>query len=281
MKGQEIVMSRPAVVMGDVQGDSFALHVLLRKIREQFGQDVDIYHVGDIVDRGEGSKEVVQLCIDNNIQGVLGNHETWMHQVFATGEFDPFALHKVMGGIPTLKSYGVTEFKNPDEIARQLKAKVPQAHKDYILGLPLWRKFEVDGVTYRLVHAGVKQGEAKAFKADAKRFADQEGISFDDALCDRIATVKPAYMLWQGPNLNQHNLYHFPDGSVQIFGHTPRHDVTMTKRFIAVDTGCGTCPPYRLSAVVLPSREVITATRLGDKIPAGGGFGKFGLGKKG
>jgi len=68
-------MSRPAVVFGDVHGDSVKLEKLVAEVRKRFGTEVDIYSLGDLIDRGPDSKGVLDICVREGIQGILGNHE--------------------------------------------------------------------------------------------------------------------------------------------------------------------------------------------------------------
>lgn len=267
-------MTRPAVVFADVHGDAFSLRILMRKIRGLFGQEVDIYSLGDLVDRGPDSKDVLDICVQEGVRGVIGNHEIWLHRYFATGEFDRMALHKSMKGVATLQSYGVHS-TNVNEIERRLKHLVPQEHKDYILGLPVWRKIEVGGQVFRLCHAGIKHPEVEKYAVLATQWAEEKGISFSDALCETIADREPAFMLWQSPNLQSPNLHTFTDGSTQIFGHIPQRYPTVTRSWIALDTGSGTRPPYTITGMVLPSREIIQANRLSAKVPDSPGYHDF------
>jgi len=59
------------LVIGDIHGQ-------LRELEEMIAMVPDgtkIISCGDLVDRGPSSKEVVDFCIDNNVQVCLGNHE--------------------------------------------------------------------------------------------------------------------------------------------------------------------------------------------------------------
>jgi len=265
--------TRPAVVFGDIHGEANLFAQAIGIVRERFGTDVDLYHVGDLIDRGPDSKGVIDLCVTNNVRGVLGNHETWLHQVLAEGHFDTFALHKSMAGNKTLHSYGV-QTRRPAEVVAELRENMPRVHRDYILGLDIWLKFTMPGRVYRIVHAGLKRSQAESFIGEAERRAARGG-STSDHLCDVVAHLSSASLLWTGPNLKNPNLHHFGDGSCQIFGHTPRRHPTITKRWIAMDTGCGTRPPWMLSAIVLPSREVISVNALTDKVKIEQPFSDF------
>jgi hypothetical protein len=258
---------RPTVVIGDIHGRADLFRKLLENIRARFGTDVTIFHVGDLVDRGPNSKEVVQLCIDNEVDGILGNHELWLHQYLATGVFDSFGLHPSMQGIATLKSYGINS-TDPGEIERQLAYAIPESHKEYILSLPVIRRIDAGGKVYRLIHSGLKRDTATAYLPAAEKHHKIKGSgSVSDSLADIIATETPASVMWTSNSWkNGPDLFHFPDDSIQILGHspTPRGEPLITSHWIAVDCGCGVRRSV-LACVVLGTHEVISTNTLATK----------------
>lgn len=251
------------IVIGDIHGHADLLQAMLTEIRSRFGTAAKLYHTGDLVDRGPNSKTVVQMCIDNGIKGILGNHEIWLHQFLATGHFDEFALHKMMKGDATLRSYGIDPTVGPDEIERQLASAIPKSHREYILALPVWRRLEVDNKVFRLIHAGLKKSTARDYLDEARR---RKSGSIGDDIMDTIAEMTPASVLWISNSWKNPELFHFPDNSIQVFGHspTPRGEPLVTPRWIAVDCGCGVRRQV-LGAVVLDTLETITVSELGTK----------------
>ncbi len=258
---------RPAVVFGDVHGQAKQLKKLIDKVRERFGQEVDIYSLGDLIDRGPDSKGVIQLCIDEGIIGQIGNHDQWLQDLVVGQKFDEFPLRKVMGGRQTISSYDVdiySDGKNyfPDgrdykDIGKELFNSIPDSHKEWIVGLPNYRSITVDGKLYWLIHAGLIDPTARSFKFSM----DLKELYNDGEMMEYISRAQPDNFLWPSPNIKgafgrPDNLYHF-DNAIQIFGHRPVKKPVIKEHFIALDTGCGTCAPYTLSAVVLPSKEII------------------------
>jgi len=270
----------PTIVIGDIHGRADLLKDLLAQIRNRFGNDVGIFHVGDLVDRGPTSKEVVQLCIDNGILGILGNHEIWVHKLITTGEFDTFALHKMVQGQATLQSYGVTAGSDPDQIAEDMLEAMPDSHKEYILGLPVIRRLTLGGQAYRLIHSGLKRDTALTYLPAAEKHHKLHGTqSVSDSLADVIASETPASVLWTSNSWkNGPDLYHFPDGSIQILGHspTPRGEPLITAHWMAIDCGCGTRGSV-LAGVVLGTHEVLSTNGLAIKGVKSGGFTDFSL----
>jgi serine/threonine protein phosphatase 1 len=129
-------MSQRRIVIGDVHGHFDTLMQLLGAIAP--GQDDQVYFLGDLIDRGPKSAEVVQFVIDNNYPCVLGNHEEIL--LFTIG-YDKINAHNLefwlkAGGNTTLASY---------------KNKIPHQHLDWMWKLPVYRDL---GDVF-LVHAGI------------------------------------------------------------------------------------------------------------------------------
>ena len=58
-------------IIGDVHGEFDSLKAL----KDKLPQNANLVFVGDLVDRGKKSKEVIDFVKDNNYLCVLGNHE--------------------------------------------------------------------------------------------------------------------------------------------------------------------------------------------------------------
>lgn len=247
-----------AVVFGDVHGESELLERLISTAHERYGNEVTFYSVGDLVDRGPDSAGVIELCVQHNVQGISGNHELWLQTLFRERKFWPGALSQAMAGDWTLLSYGLTDH-SPKEIFDQFFDLVPEAHQEFFKALPVWRKFTVGGETFRLIHGGMKTHDAKTFLPQAEKLSHQTGISVADCLCELVAKVQPDCLMWRGPSVrgNHPNLHKFSDGSTQIFGHIPIKKARVTKTWIGLDTGAGTCEPRMLTGIALPQRELI------------------------
>ncbi len=164
-------------VVGDIHGRSD----LLSRIHEAIRVDIaergappkrTVVYLGDYVDRGPNSREVIDMLIDAPIAGarsihLKGNHEDMMLR-FIRGDNVPHWLHN--GGDATLASYGVVVTgMMPDTVAierlrRLLYAAVPAAHLAFLEKLEL---FHVAG-DYAFVHAGIRPG----VPLEAQRAAD-------------------------------------------------------------------------------------------------------------
>lgn len=245
---------RYAAIFGDVHGENKQLIKLIAEIRSRYGYDGDLYSVGDLVDRGEDPKSVIQTCVDEDVKGILGNHEQWLQDLILSFEFDEFVLSKAMAGIQTINSYGVkTDGRKAKDIATELYKKIPESHKAWLSSLVGYRCLEFDNINYWLIHAGLTEASANNFK---------EWSTSDMALLEKMDSTTRGRncLLWPTPIFGdsiQDNLFQFENGT-QIFGHKPTQKIVLKKKYIALDTGCGTCYPYSLSAVILPNLETIS-----------------------
>ncbi|BAZ46275.1 bis(5'nucleosyl)-tetraphosphatase, ApaH [Chondrocystis sp. NIES-4102] len=124
------------IVIGDVHGHYDTLMTLLDTISPTT-QD-KIYFLGDLIDRGPKSAQVVDFVMRNQYQCLRGNHEEMLLDVVGNGEvsIELYQGWLYSGGHATVASYD---------------SKIPQEHIDWIKNLPLY----LDLGDFWLVHAGV------------------------------------------------------------------------------------------------------------------------------
>jgi len=267
-----MVSERPAVVIGDVHGNVNILTSVLYEIDRTFGK-ADVYSTGDLIDRGIHTKDVIDFCIEKKIKPVLGNHEIWLHRYLTTGRLDSFVFHRAMQGHRTLLSYGLRA-KSPEDAAEKFKHMIPEAHKKFILGLPIWRQIETGGHTFRLSHAGLKRKAALKLLPVARRIAHHHGGTVSDALCQVVEDGKPSLVIWTKNSFKQPDLWGFTDGSIQVFGHspTPGGKPLVEKKWIAIPTGRGDLNANRVVAYNLTTGDHIQVTEIGSRIRPGEGI---------
>ena len=284
------------LIFGDVHGDAKALLDLLTRTREEIGLDapLTIYSVGDLIDLGPDSKGVIDLCIAWGVKLILGNHELWLHEWVTKGKLNPkIPLSPAMGGEATLRSYGI----NPEEkgsridgghellhvspkwLGKELDRAVPQEHREYIADGEFFAKVNHGGMTYFLSHGGVSQEAGSALWNDPTVAALRESdpnpdratnTHFTGMVYDSLFRVAPQQILWLGAKRGK--VFRFPEGCVQVFGHTPwRGGAEISDHYVALDTGCGTCRPFKLSGLLLRqdgTRSLLT----GSSFKSEGGF---------
>lgn len=130
------------LAIGDIHGCDVALEVLLAAVN--VGPQDTVVVLGDAVDRGPGSKNVVEQLIDLRsrcqLVFVLGNHEEMMLDALEGGEWHEGWLR--YGGRETLASYGGSPEDIPAEHIRFLKT-----------GLDYW-----EAEAHLLIHANLEPG---------------------------------------------------------------------------------------------------------------------------
>ena len=113
-------------VIGDIHGCFDSFMALLKKLPE----DAKICLVGDLIDRGPKSRQVVQYVIDNDIDCVQGNHEDMM-------VIEP-SYWSLNGGIETLTSYSE---KAEDKMHLQLDKELFKEHQLWMDKLPVYIEY--------------------------------------------------------------------------------------------------------------------------------------------
>lgn len=123
--------------IGDVHGHFDGLCQLIDFCKP--AQEDRVYFLGDVIDRGPKSAEVVKWIRQHNYPCLMGNHEVMLLTSFNNGDIDEVSLSHWLpsGGNTTLQSYG--------------DAGIPKGDLDWFASLPSYIDL---GDTF-LVHAGV------------------------------------------------------------------------------------------------------------------------------
>ncbi len=126
------------IVVGDVHGHYDGLMQLLEQVAP--GGADNLYFLGDLIDRGTQSAQVVEFVRKNGYACIRGNHEQMLLDAFPGQKVAISALQAWLynGGHTTYESYG-------SHITLLLE------HLDWLRGLPLY----LDLGDIWLVHAGV------------------------------------------------------------------------------------------------------------------------------
>lgn len=133
-------------IIGDIGGEFDALIKLAAKMP----QGEEFILVGDLVDRGPKSKEVVEWAM-KNATVIMGNHEHMMvdhlreTRQYMDGNWFP------NGGAFTLKSYGIADGAILSD-RKMLMEKVPEDHVKWMESLPTWLEREGFFITHAPVN---------------------------------------------------------------------------------------------------------------------------------
>jgi len=182
-----------AFVIGDVAGEFDALMRLLKKANVT----EDIILVGDLIDRGPKSKEVIQWCIDNseNVDALMGNHEhMFLDHLLNTHLYEKGVWYQNGGG-ETMKSYGLS--KKGHIYGSPHKKQIILEHRAWLRFRPLI--IERDGFT--ITHAPINPLVPKSQCIDPERLEFGESVIWNRSEPKRI------------------------EGTIQLFGHNADHEV--------------------------------------------------------
>lgn len=229
-----------SVVFGDVHGDLYLLRKLVRTAREQWGPGVKFFGVGDYIDRGPDSKGVIDFMVSEGIGGICGNHELWFARWLSGFGLDDGVTSRIMGGLATLASYGLSEQDAKSATSRMM---VPSSHHHFIQHLPISMNIQTEGPTYWLIHAGLKvavghslvEGVKEALGSIFKQLPPGEQ---DHAIFQGLEFFGLQSALWVHFRRGGDDLFRLPGGGVQVVGHTPLRDPLDGGHFIALDVGC-------------------------------------------
>jgi serine/threonine protein phosphatase 1 len=208
--------------IGDIHGCLEKLKELMNKIRIDKNNDTIIF-IGDYIDRGKSSREVVDYVI--RLQGeyknticLLGNHEYMLTRYL---ECVDEGIYLGNGGINTLQSYGISL----SDGIKERKRKIPGKHRQFFESLLPY--YETDD--YIFVHAGIKPE------------LPMKEQTMDDLLWIRYDFVESEEDF----------------GRIVVFGHTPLMSPLLEKNKIGIDTGA--VYSGKLTCVELPKVKIYQA----------------------
>jgi serine/threonine protein phosphatase 1 len=185
--------------VGDIHGTFDRLQNLMQKIPIDFAKDTLVF-IGDYIDRGPGSVEVVDYLLDlkKRVPETIflkGNHEDMLENYLDGTDRFTYLLN---GGQKTLDSY-LNKSAQPDSFP------IPPAHMDFFKSLRLYYETE----SYIFVHAGLRPKVP-------------------------LASQETEDMLWIRDKFI-YSKYNF--GKPVVFGHTPLEKPLVESNKIGIDTG--------------------------------------------
>ncbi len=190
-----------------------------------------IIYIGDYIDRGLESRQVIDSFINNKLEGfehifIMGNHEYAMLNFLD----NPIAgqVWLSWGGLATMHSYGVNNNEkgrklNLEELCEAFKAAMPDSHLEFFRNL----KVQHTEGDYLFVHAGIKPNVDIEKQTDTDMMMIREEFLFSD-YPSKLKTI--------------------------VFGHTIFEEPFYTTGKVAIDTGA--YATGKLTAAVLEDNFV-------------------------
>lgn len=182
-------------IIGDVHGCFYTLQNLIEKLPE----DAELIFVGDLCDKGNFSKEVIEFVISGGYACVKGNHEHLMEKYLYDAIYNdihsPWSSDYRYGGIATYESY-----LHDHEIMKR--------HLEWIADLPMYIELNEYFITHGFALPFYEHRNDDSF--------------YNDFLLHRYEVGMDV-----------------PDSEViNIFGHCVFDEVVNAENFYGIDTGC-------------------------------------------
>ena len=222
-------MSEQIYIIGDVHGCFNTLLELIKQFPKK--EKSQICFVGDVIDRGLFSCDVVELIMQNDYKMVMGNHERRL----LSNKFE-FLNNKVPfdrswffgnGGEATYRSY----------LGQSVEFK--QRHVDFLESRPVYLEFK-DYKTQNGEHLVVSHSAVgNMWELRNDKYASEE--------------FKRHLLSGRGDELQVSGIFN-------IYGHTPVREVKFYKNSADIDTGCvfNEVGYDKLSALEFPSMKIYT-----------------------
>jgi serine/threonine protein phosphatase 1 len=218
--------------IGDVHGRADLLSHLFALIDADLARQTParMLHIllGDYIDRGPASREVIDLILaraaQHDVVALKGNHDAFVPQALD----DPSAMGDwlLMHGVETLASYGLTSANvaksRLSDLAKAFAAVLPDSHLEFFRGL----KPSFSCGDFFFAHAGVRPG-----------------IDLDRQLEEDLIWIRQDFLRHEGDF-----------GKVIVHGHTPVRSVEHRTNRIAIDTAA--YATGKLTALVIEGRDL-------------------------
>jgi serine/threonine protein phosphatase 1 len=188
--------------------------------------DRDVIFVGDYINRGLGSRQVIERLIDfreahpRGVAFLRGNHEGALLEWLSRGNNSTFLAH---GGLSTVRSY-VTDATG-GAMTRFVK-EFPPVHAQFLQATSL--AYETDDVL--VSHAGLDMSRPNKRSEDILVYGRHQSSVFDNPPPGKIAK-----RLIFG--------HYVQKSMIPFFGHSG---------LVCIDTGCGTLPGGPLTVYLHP-----------------------------
>jgi serine/threonine protein phosphatase 1 len=202
--------------IGDIHGRLDLLdelHAMIQADAAGFAGSKAAVYLGDYIDRGAQSKQVLDRLIEQPLEGfdavhLLGNHEQAMLDFLAHPQ--SAAAWLGFGGQVTLMSYGVglgrvQLLQQVEELRDELEGKLPPSHLEFLSSCRLLHR---EGA-YCFAHAGIRPG-----------------VPLDEQ--------KAEDLLWIREDFTRSTSDH---GSIVVHGHSIDERVQLLPNRIGIDTG--------------------------------------------
>jgi len=213
-------------VIGDIHGCFYTLKQLVEKIRNKYS-DIKIFCVGDLVDRGNYSYEVIEFVLSEQISFTPGNHDLMFYYFFNDPDSQMGKTWSFNGSESTIKSYE----NRMDKL---------DAHLNAIFSAPI---FILNNDCF-ISHAGI----SRTFKNKINSAVITDEMKLKKILSEDLFGQNS--VVWcRGRLMNI--------GKLQVVGHTHRKEVSFDKESNAVYIDTTAFGMNKLTSVIVENNKVI------------------------
>lgn len=212
-------------VIGDIHGCYYSLKELVEKVRDTYGM-IQIYTVGDLVDRGNFSVQVIEYIRAQNILFTKGNHDVMFYLFVLEPKHPLSGVWKYNGGRETLAEYG-----DDNVLLRE--------HAGFLNDAPLF--FNLDDCF--ISHAGVSRNYGRSL-------IEQDKIQFENF--DEFFSLRlhdDDGIIWNRSEL-------LDLGKLQVVGHTRKLNILYQNKNNAVYIDTSASTGNTLSAIIIEEGEI-------------------------
>ncbi len=213
-------------VIGDIHGCFYTLKNLVQKIYSVY-PDIPIFSVGDLVDRGNYSFEVIEFMISKKINFTVGNHDLMFYNFIKHPSSALGTAWLYNGYEKTVLSYD----NHFDKLSQ---------HLELIRNSPLFFNFEDCFIS----HAGISKTYDKYIYDDI----DASIIKLEKVFKDELEESDG--ILWTRSEL-------LNIGKLQIVGHTRMNNITYKKQNNAVYIDTSAYTGNMLSSVIIEDGKIM------------------------
>ncbi len=226
-------------IHGQLDGLRRALDAIAADRAREGAEAARLVLVGDLVDRGPDSAGVVDLLAglardDHRTVVLKGNHDAMLAEFLAERP-GRWSVNRYLGGnvggMETLRSYGIDTGGSARTLHDAAVEAVPEAHRTFLAKMPLTH----ESGECLFVHAGIRPGVP---------LAKQEP--------DDLMWIRESFLL----DRRDH-------GALVVHGHTPVPQVEHHGNRLAIDTGAAWGGP--VSAVAIEGRAAFDLTDAGRR----------------
>ncbi|MDQ6991144.1 MAG: metallophosphoesterase [Mariprofundaceae bacterium] len=194
-------------VVGDIHGCFSKVKMSLERIG--FNYEIDrLFCVGDLIDRGPESNQVIDFLKQPWVHSVRGNHEQVLIDIIDNADVEKLEYNAQRNGMSWFE-----KIKDADEVTRI---------REYLGSLPIVIEIETKQGLVGIVHAEVPVGMSWEM--------------FTTSIRDRVPSVT-ASALWGRTRIMEPNCSKVPGVGEIICGHTVVHGIARLGNTYYVDTG--------------------------------------------